>query len=379
MKPILRITLLLLGAGVLVFGMKSKPGDRQKVKRGLCGNSDQESGYINVDEAKGKNLFYWLVTSDLVSEVTLDQRKDIPLMLWLTGGPGCSSMYALLRENGPCLILHGEKTIPNPYSWSRVAHVIWIDQPAGVGFSYQDESTAPVGNEEEVSKDVDKFLQLFFADHPELAHNPFFLAGESYAGHFIPAIATHILTHNALRDDIHKRKPELAGRLKVNLKGVSIGNGDTDQETVFSTAEDYLQHNPYNDHLLSDSELTDLHGRAPKCLSLLRTCNQLSAVEQTFGRQRLHTSADTHRQKQATKACILASIACQTTFYFPVSKSFHSTMDVRERCSMAAHNCYTFAHEQAFLRSPVTQAALGIRKESKSWQFCNLEVSGLQV
>jgi carboxypeptidase C (cathepsin A) len=62
----------------------------------------------------------------------------------------------------------------------RVAHVILIDQPAGVGFSYQDENTAPVGNEEEVSKDVDKFLQLFFADHPELMHNPFFLAGGSY-------------------------------------------------------------------------------------------------------------------------------------------------------------------------------------------------------
>jgi hypothetical protein len=56
MKPVLRATLLLLAAGVLVFGMKSGPGDRQKVKRGLCGNIDQEPGYINADEAKKKSL-----------------------------------------------------------------------------------------------------------------------------------------------------------------------------------------------------------------------------------------------------------------------------------------------------------------------------------
>jgi carboxypeptidase C (cathepsin A) len=90
-------------------------------------------------------------------------------------------MYALLRENGPCLTPRGKKNYPQSvFVEHRVAHVILIDQPAGVGFSYQDENTAPVGNEEEVSKDVDKFLQLFFADHPELVHSPFFLAGGSY-------------------------------------------------------------------------------------------------------------------------------------------------------------------------------------------------------
>jgi cathepsin A (carboxypeptidase C) len=368
---LVRLVLSALGVAVLLpaGGVSGESlGDRQKVKKGLCGNGDQESGYINVDEAKGKHLFYWLVTSDLAAQVTPKQQRDIPLMLWLTGGPGCSSMYALLRENGPCLVLHGEKTVPNPYSWTRAAHIIWIDQPVGVGYSYQDDKAAPaVGNEEEVSFDVDKFLQLFLADHPELVNNPFYLAGESYAGHFIPAIAHHILQHNALADDLHKR-------LHVNLKGISIGNGDTDQETVFGTAESYLRHNPYNTQLISESEMRQLGIRAPRCLKLLRTCNELSEVAQTFGRPRAHTAKDNRRRKRATKACILASIACQTTFYFPVSKGYHSTMDVRERCSMAAHNCYTFAHEQAFLRNPETHAALGIRKQSSSWQFCNLEV-----
>lgn len=66
-----------------------------------------------------------------------DSPSEDPLVLWLTGGPGCSSTLALLAENGPCTVNDdGETTTPNPSSWNKRANVIWVDQPAGVGFSY---------------------------------------------------------------------------------------------------------------------------------------------------------------------------------------------------------------------------------------------------
>ena len=61
-----------------------------------------------------------------------------PFILWLTGGPGCSGMLALLNENGPCTIDSHLNEVNNPWSWTSSANVLWIDQPTGVGFSYGD-------------------------------------------------------------------------------------------------------------------------------------------------------------------------------------------------------------------------------------------------
>ena len=89
-----------------------------------------------------------------------------PFVVWLTGGPGCSSTLALLTENGPCTVdSDGINTSPNPYSWNKEANVLWLDQPAGVGFSYGQENDA---TEEMVSEDAYYFLQSFFQSHSEV-------------------------------------------------------------------------------------------------------------------------------------------------------------------------------------------------------------------
>lgn len=81
-------------------------------------------------------LFYWLFES------RNDPVTD-PLILWLSGGPGCSSMLALFVENGPYRIVeHGGGAAVedssrllrlNPHSWNSNATVIYLDQPAGTG------------------------------------------------------------------------------------------------------------------------------------------------------------------------------------------------------------------------------------------------------
>jgi cathepsin A (carboxypeptidase C) len=96
----------------------------------------------------------------------------------LTGGPGCSSTLALLTENGPCKVAgDGSSTTVNPYSWTEAAHVLWLDQPAGVGFSYGAEDDS---NEAMISEDAFYFLQAFFQTNPDYARSPLYIVGESY-------------------------------------------------------------------------------------------------------------------------------------------------------------------------------------------------------
>ena len=86
------------------------------------------SGYYAVH--KGEiHLFYWFFES------RNDPSTD-PLLIWLTGGPGCSSMLALMVENGPYHVEDDMSLTMNPYSWNSKANVIWIDQPSATGYRY---------------------------------------------------------------------------------------------------------------------------------------------------------------------------------------------------------------------------------------------------
>jgi cathepsin A (carboxypeptidase C) len=91
---------------------------------------NQYSGYINVNATNGRNLFYWFVESQ-------NDPKNDPVVLWMNGGPGCSSLDGFLTEHGPFLVEPDGKTLAkNPYSWNNNANVIYVESPAGVGFSY---------------------------------------------------------------------------------------------------------------------------------------------------------------------------------------------------------------------------------------------------
>lgn len=84
------------------------------------------SGYFNITGTRDAAYFYWLFES------RSDPAND-PLVVWLTGGPGCSSILALFVENGPCYVNeYGNGTLPNPYSWNSNANILWIDQPVGM-------------------------------------------------------------------------------------------------------------------------------------------------------------------------------------------------------------------------------------------------------
>uniref|UniRef100_A0A8C4VU18 Lysosomal protective protein n=1 Tax=Gopherus evgoodei TaxID=1825980 RepID=A0A8C4VU18_9SAUR len=106
--------------------------------------------------------------------------ESSPLVLWLNGGPGCSSMSGLLTEHGPFMIQPDGTTLQyNDYSWNKIANMLYLESPAGVGFSYSDNKDYAT-NDSQVARDNYLALKEFFRLFPEYSKNEFFLTGESY-------------------------------------------------------------------------------------------------------------------------------------------------------------------------------------------------------
>uniref|UniRef100_A0A6N2MES0 Uncharacterized protein n=1 Tax=Salix viminalis TaxID=40686 RepID=A0A6N2MES0_SALVM len=140
----------------------------------------QFSGYVTVDGIKNRALFYYFV------EAELDQASK-PLVLWLNGGPGCSSLgVGAFSENGP-FRPNGRVLIRNEHSWNREANMLYLETPVGVGFSYATDSSSYVAvDDEATARDNLVFLQGWFNKFPQYRNKDLFITGESYAGHYIP-------------------------------------------------------------------------------------------------------------------------------------------------------------------------------------------------
>uniref|UniRef100_A0A8B9KIJ1 Carboxypeptidase n=1 Tax=Astyanax mexicanus TaxID=7994 RepID=A0A8B9KIJ1_ASTMX len=131
-----------------------------------------------------------------------------PVVLWLNGGPGCSSLDGFLTEHGPFLIQDDGTTLEyNPYSWNMIANMLYLESPAGVGFSYSDDKKYTT-NDTEVSMNNYLALKEFFRLFPEYSKNEVYLTGESYAGIYIPTLAERVMEDSS-----------------INLQGIAVGNG----------------------------------------------------------------------------------------------------------------------------------------------------------
>lgn len=163
-----------------IFQSHVSPDHSIRIKRQnstLCDTPvDQYTGWLDIGH---KHLFFWYFKS----ESTTKSSKSEPLALWLTGGPGASSMLGMLQELGPCLINeHGNGTVYNPYGWNKETALLFVDQPAGVGFSYVDEGESLPGDSFTGAADLHLFLQMFVSQvFPEHLDGPLVITGESYA------------------------------------------------------------------------------------------------------------------------------------------------------------------------------------------------------
>jgi len=141
-----------------------------------------------------------------------------PLLIWLQGGPGGSSLLGGLVENGPCKVNEdADGTVFNPYSWTEAYHVIYVDQPVGTGFSYVDDvnnTDSYPRRTEESALDFVAMVKLLQEAFPLTKNLPLHLTGESYAGRFIPVYAATIIDFNNLVDE----------ESRIPLASIMIGN-----------------------------------------------------------------------------------------------------------------------------------------------------------
>ncbi|KAL6642601.1 hypothetical protein ACP70R_020782 [Stipagrostis hirtigluma subsp. patula] len=165
-----------------------------------------QTGYVQVDESNGVRLFYYFVRSER-------SPADDPLMLWLTGGPGCSVLTGLAYEIGPFSFdLTGgcvdglPKLLYRQDSWTKVSNIIFLDSPVGAGFSYSETEQGYKSSDTKAVNQIIIFLRKWFDEHPEFLPNPLYIAGDSYSGMIVPTVAAQItregyLVGNPVTDD----------------------------------------------------------------------------------------------------------------------------------------------------------------------------------
>nr|VWO97797.1 Uncharacterized protein [Ganoderma boninense] len=161
---------------------------------------------ISGDANETRKLFFWYVSfvacsaGLLYATVTVayygrfwpttDPESLKNLVFWTNGGPGCSSLEGFLQENGPISWSWGQaEPTPNPWSWTQLSNMLWVEQPVGTGFS-QGEPT--INDDNALAAQVAGFLEQFLDIFSELKGSNFWVTGESYAGFFVPYIANYL-------------------------------------------------------------------------------------------------------------------------------------------------------------------------------------------
>uniref|UniRef100_A0ACD5VQD0 Uncharacterized protein n=1 Tax=Avena sativa TaxID=4498 RepID=A0ACD5VQD0_AVESA len=183
-----------------------------------------ETGYVEVDDTHGAELFYYFIQSER------SPRED-PLILWITGGPGCSALAGLVYEIGPLrfdVAGYTEGLFPRLVyfedSWTKVSNIILVDAPMGTGFSYAREEQGLNVSLTGTGAQLRVFLEKWLSDHPEFASNPLYIAGDSYSGYTVPVTALEIANHN----DVDRASG--GGLIRLNLQGYLVGNPSTDDK-----------------------------------------------------------------------------------------------------------------------------------------------------
>ncbi|EIM83602.1 serine carboxypeptidase [Stereum hirsutum FP-91666 SS1] len=308
----------------------------------LCDSSVQQySGYLDITD--GKHLFFWFFESR-------GSPKDDPLILWLNGGPGCSSSTGLLFELGPCSIANdGLNTTHNPHSWNKNANIIFLDQPVNVGYSYSSDgstvNTSPVAGQ-----DVYAFLELFLARYPKYADKPFHLAAESYGGTYAPNIASII----------HKNNKEVAlaptpGLLKINLASIILANGLTDPYLQFASVPDFACNGPYAPYDPDGPECSALRTKVPTCQRLIKSCYDFNS----------------------RFSCVPAALYCWSQMFGPLQNTGLNLYDLRRKCDRAKDGnlCYReMGWVETWMNDPKNKAALGVNPD-RTFESCNMEVN----
>ncbi|KAI4885755.1 hypothetical protein NFI96_011050 [Prochilodus magdalenae] len=205
------------------------------------------SGYLTVNKSYNSNLFFWFFPAQVGPETA-------PVLLWLQGGPGGTSMFGLFVEHGPYVVYQNLTLGYRNFPWTSRYSVLYIDNPVGTGWSFTEDDKGFATNQDDVGRDLYNALTQFFQLFSEFQSNEFYATGEqattqtacaeestgdrnlykvswngeSYAGKYVPAVGYYI----------HNNNP--SAKVKINFKGVIIGDGLCDPEVMMGGYADFL-------------------------------------------------------------------------------------------------------------------------------------------
>ncbi|EEY68296.1 serine protease family S10, putative [Phytophthora infestans T30-4] len=251
----------MLSGGESLFAQASALSNEYPSSTSLCGEDlAEETGTLN-------GLYYVYYQSSA-------KRKNVPVILWLSGGPGCSGLVALLFENGPCSFDDETDTISlNPYAWTGLANVVYLDQPKGTGYSNGERGITRPWSLDGAADDIHEFLHQFYQQHPELRVSDFYIFGESFAGHYVPDLALRLIDDSSL----------------PTLKGIAIGNGVVSTTAWVESVIPFFKVNEYGYDFLGSNEI--ILGR--NAYDIRRECHQDDALQLCYRFSRLQAFVNT--------------------------------------------------------------------------------------
>ncbi|KAL1420036.1 hypothetical protein MTO96_024710 [Rhipicephalus appendiculatus] len=151
-----------------------------------CSDLEAYSGFINADRPANPSYFFFL---HIKSQEDSDKK---PLLLWLQGGPGKSSLFGQFLENGPLGITATGDLFYRNHTILNEMNIIYLDQPSGTGYSYNDGKNY-TGTLEQASRHIMRFMLRFLRIFPEYIGRDFYVAGESYGARFAIGVASELL------------------------------------------------------------------------------------------------------------------------------------------------------------------------------------------
>lgn len=308
------------------------------------------TGYLDV----GQDKHFWFAFFESRARKTAQDKSKEPIVMWLNGGPGCSSSTGWLMEGvGPCTIdKNGTSTKYNEHSWTNKASVFFLDQPVNVGFSYSE--SGDVNNTPDGADDVYAFLSLFFAKFTEYSDSPFSIAAESYGGRYAPLIASKIHQENK---NLQFSSVDQKGKKPINLETIMIGNGLTDPKTQFGTVYDYACKSKYAIFDKDSQQCQSLKSKSGTCTNLIEQCYKYNS--------RL--------------TCTPAGLYCWSSLYGDAQNSGRNLYDVRRKCDRSPDKdgqlCYRDElYVETYMNRPEIKKAYGV-PESVEFQACNMNVN----
>lgn len=302
-------------------------------------NHKQYSGYFNIQRNTTTRYFAWMISAA--------QNPDTaPVCFWFTGGPGCASTLATATENGPFTVQSDGSFVPNPYAWTRTCTMVYVDQPAGVGYS-----TTNSGGESPdltvVADDMYVFFKHWAQQFPQLAKSSaVYVIGESFGGAYVPWIA-HRLWQGIRAQDI-----------VMNLKGVAIGNGLFNGAGQFASGYYELAYEwcikVKGAPCVTKAVYEQMRSSSPICQSMSAACNANSSNY---------------------NLCADAASFCQQSQMGPYQAAGHCFYDITKKsgCENGGMNAAA-----VFFNNPVVQQSLlGSTAPPVQWSACNYTVNGM--